>query len=235
MDGIGRICRETFLTVLDAGAQLAGDVLVECAAKTDIQALAAVANGEYWFPGDEGVLEDCEIGFFPVRVGFVRLRVTRGAIERRIHIGGSAGEDKSVQVFDLGGELVWGKLERQRDGFALCGSDGGGVILELVRDLVGFLVGGSPGDAHTWAGGGAQLGVSRGHGAPNRSIRKGGGQPAREVTRDSRPDMVGTGRSSLPMVQTGSELAGNARRSRDRDPTSGNLVNHNQGPPPCFL
>jgi hypothetical protein len=31
---------------------------------------------------------------------------------------------------------------------------------------------GAPGDAHTRAGGVAQLGVSRGHGTPNRSIRK---------------------------------------------------------------
>src|SRR5712664_1540218 len=61
MDGIGGIRREAFFAVLDAGVEFAGDVLVERAAETDVQALAAVANGEHWFARGEGVLEDCEI------------------------------------------------------------------------------------------------------------------------------------------------------------------------------
>src|SRR6267378_7058296 len=57
MDGIGCIRREAFLAVLDAGVQFAGDVLVESAAEADVQALAAITNGEDRFPGGEGVLE----------------------------------------------------------------------------------------------------------------------------------------------------------------------------------
>jgi hypothetical protein len=34
-----------------------------------------------------------------------------------------------------------------------------------------------PGDAHTGAAGGARLRISRGHGTPNRSIRRGERQP----------------------------------------------------------
>src|SRR5258708_27551755 len=43
MNGIGCIWRETFLAVLDAGVEFAGDVLVERAAETNVEALAAVA------------------------------------------------------------------------------------------------------------------------------------------------------------------------------------------------
>ena len=103
--------------------------------------------------------------------------MARGAVERRIHVGGGAGENEGVQIFHLGGELVWRKLERHRDGLAIGGGDGGEVILKLVGDPVGFLVRSAPGDAHTRAVGGAQLGISRGHGTPNRSIRAGGRQP----------------------------------------------------------
>src|SRR5260370_27174412 len=59
MNGIGCIWREAFLAVLDAGVEFAGDVLVECAAKTDIQALAAVANCQDGFAARKCVLEDC--------------------------------------------------------------------------------------------------------------------------------------------------------------------------------
>jgi hypothetical protein len=41
-------------------------------------------------------------------------------------------------------------------------------------------VGRAPGDAHTWLEGSAQLGVSRGHGTPNRSIRRGRRQPGEQ-------------------------------------------------------
>src|SRR5260370_11353376 len=76
MDGISRIRRKTFFAVFDVGVQFAGNVLVESAAEADVQALAAIAYGENRFPRGEGVLENCEIGFFPVRIGVVRLFVT---------------------------------------------------------------------------------------------------------------------------------------------------------------
>jgi hypothetical protein len=177
MDGISRIRRETFFAVFDAGVQFAGDVLVERASEADVQALAAITNGEDRFPGGEGVLENCEIGFFPVRIGVVRLFMARGAVKRRIHVRRAPGKNEGVQVLDLCGKIICRKLERQRNGFALGGGDCVDVILELVGNSVGLFVGGAPGDAHTWPGGGAQLGISRGHGTPNRSIRKGGGQP----------------------------------------------------------
>ena len=177
MDGISRIRRKTFPAVFDVGVQFAGDVLIESAAETDVQALAAITNGENRFPGGEGVLENCEIGFFPVRIGVVRLFVTQGAIERRIHVRRASGKNEGVQVLDLCGKVICGKLEGQRNGSALGGGDCVDVILELVRDAVGLFVRGAPGDAHTGTGGGARLGVSRGHGTPNRSIRKRGGQP----------------------------------------------------------
>ena len=108
MDGIGRIRRKSFFAVFDVGVQFAGNVLIESAAERDVQALAAVADGENGFAGSKGVVENCEISFFAIRVGIVGLYMARGVVERWIHVGGSAGEDKSVQVFDLGGELVWG-------------------------------------------------------------------------------------------------------------------------------
>src|ERR1700682_6039668 len=46
MDGISGIRRKTFFAVFDVGVQFAGDVLVESAAEADVQALAAITNGE---------------------------------------------------------------------------------------------------------------------------------------------------------------------------------------------
>lgn len=69
------------------------------------------------------------------------------------------------------------KLERYRNRFAFGRSDGGEVILELVSDPLGFFVRRAPGDAHTGAVGDDRLGISRGHGIPNRSIRRGVRQP----------------------------------------------------------
>src|SRR3979490_2010742 len=57
MDGISRIRRKTFFAVFDVGVQFAGDVLVESDAEADVQALAAITNGEDRFPRGEGVLE----------------------------------------------------------------------------------------------------------------------------------------------------------------------------------
>src|SRR5882762_2081534 len=101
MDGISRIRRKTFFAVFDVGVQFAGDVLVESAAEADVQALAAVTNGEDRFPRGEGVPENCEIGFFPVWIGVVRLFVTRGAIERRIHVRRASGKNEGVQALNL--------------------------------------------------------------------------------------------------------------------------------------
>jgi len=73
MDGIGRIRREAFLAVLNARVQFAGDVLVESAAEADVEALAAVADGEDRFGGSKSVVENCKISFFTLRVGVVGL------------------------------------------------------------------------------------------------------------------------------------------------------------------
>ncbi len=49
MEGIGCIRRKTFLAVLDAGVEFAGDVLVESATEANVETLAAIANGENRF------------------------------------------------------------------------------------------------------------------------------------------------------------------------------------------
>src|SRR5882757_4601511 len=66
MHGIGRIRPEACLAMLNAGVQFAGDVLVESAAEADVEALAAVADGQDGFVRSESVADDCEIGFFAV-------------------------------------------------------------------------------------------------------------------------------------------------------------------------
>ena len=70
--------------------ELAGNVLIEGAAEANIQALAAVADCQDRFAGSKGMLDDCEISFFPVRVGVVRLCVAQRTIKGRIHVGGCA-------------------------------------------------------------------------------------------------------------------------------------------------
>ncbi len=107
VDGIGRIRRKSILAVLDAGVQLAGDVLVESASKRDVQALTAVADGQNWFAGSKGVLQDGEIRLLAMGIGVVGLFMARGAVERRVHVAGGAGKDKGVQIFDLGAQLLW--------------------------------------------------------------------------------------------------------------------------------
>src|SRR5260370_14195694 len=163
MDGIGRIRREAFLAVFDGGVQLAGNVLVESAAQTDVQALATIANGEYWFPGGEGVLEDCKISFLPVRVGVMRLFVTQGAIERRIHVRRPSGKNEGVQVLNLCGKIICRKLEGQRNGFTLSGGEGGERILEPSRIPFGLFLIGAPWEPPRGPRHEAPLAHSRGH------------------------------------------------------------------------
>ncbi len=107
----------------------------------------------------------------------MRLFVTQGAIERRVHVRRASGKNKGVQVLNLCGKIICRKAEGQRNGFAFGGGDSVDVILELVGNPVGLFVGGAPGDAYTRAIGGGQLGISRGHGTPNRSIQAGRRQP----------------------------------------------------------
>src|ERR1700736_6201634 len=174
MDGIGCIRRKTFLAVLDVGMQFAGDVLIERAAEADVQALAAIANGEDGFAGGEGVLQDREIRFLAIRIGGMSFFVACSVVKRRVNVRWSPREDKSVQVLDLGGKLFGREVQRNGDGLASCFLDGAKVILELAGDPIGLFVGRAPGDAHTWLEGSAQLRISRGHGTPNRSIWAGG-------------------------------------------------------------
>lgn len=179
MDGVRRVRRETFFAVLNLSVQLAGYVLVERATEANVKTLAAIANGENRFSGGESVFQDGEIGLFAVRVSGVCLFVARGAVKGRIHIGGSAGEDEGVQIPDLCSEFVWRKLERHVDGLGLGGGDRGEVILKLVRDGVGLFMRSAPGDAHTGAGGGAQLGISRGHEHQIVAFGEEGGNPGK--------------------------------------------------------
>ena len=106
MDWIGRIRRKTFLAVLDIGVEFAGDVLVERTTEADVEALAAVADGQNGFAGGESVLQDCEIGFFSVRIVVMGLFAAWGTVERWIHVVRCAREDKGVEIFDLGGEIA---------------------------------------------------------------------------------------------------------------------------------
>ena len=177
MDGIRSIRCKTFLGVLDISMEFAGDVLVQRTSEADVEALTTIADCQHWLAGGEGVVENSKIGFFPVRVGVVSLLVAGGAVERRIHVGGRAGEDKGVQISDLSCEFIWRKLERHMDSLTFGCGDRSEVILKLVGDLLGFFVRSAPRDAHTGAAGGFRLGISRGHGTPNRSIRAGRRQP----------------------------------------------------------
>src|SRR5260370_3288400 len=75
-------------------------------------------------------------------------------------------------------------LPRNKNGFTPSSFDGFPVVLGLAgfvlrtgRPSLLFFVTGAPHDAHTGAMGSARLGVNRGHGTPNRSIRKRGRQP----------------------------------------------------------
>jgi len=95
MYGVGRIGRQAFPAVLNLSVQLAGDVLVQTAAEADVEALASIANGKNRFSGGEGVFDDGEIGFFPLRVGLVRFLVARRAVKRRIYVRGGARENEA--------------------------------------------------------------------------------------------------------------------------------------------
>ena len=66
--------------------------------------------------------------------------MARGVVERGVNIGGCPGKDKGVQIFESSGQLVGRKLDRHGNGLAFGSGDGGQVILELVRNLVGFFV-----------------------------------------------------------------------------------------------
>jgi len=63
--------------MLNLRAQLARNILVQRAAQTNIETLATIANREDRLSGGESVLDDAEIGFFSIRVGFVGLCMDR--------------------------------------------------------------------------------------------------------------------------------------------------------------
>src|SRR5258708_35333017 len=64
-----------------------------------------------------------------------------------------------------------------------------------------------------------------------------GGNPSegRLAIRDSCPDMVGTGRSSLPVVPKPGRDSQTTLVVRGPESISGNLVNHNRTPTPVFF
>jgi len=89
---------------------------------------------------------NCEIGFFPVRIGVVRL--FRDAGRDRAPGSRPQGlreERRRPKSLDLCGKIISRKSEGQRNGFALGGGDSVDVILELVGNPVGLFVGGAQG------------------------------------------------------------------------------------------
>ena len=84
MHGVRRIRRKSISTVLDAGAEFVGDVLVERAPQKNVEALATIANSKHWFPRGEGVLEDSEICFLAMRIGGMGFFLARGTVEHRV-------------------------------------------------------------------------------------------------------------------------------------------------------
>src|SRR5712671_6705660 len=77
MNWIRRIRRKPLFAMLNLRAQLARNILVQRAAQTNIKALATIANSQHRLSGGERVLDDAEIGFFSIRIGFVGLCVDR--------------------------------------------------------------------------------------------------------------------------------------------------------------
>src|SRR6266849_9443614 len=68
---------QALLIVLDVCPELARDVLQQCATPVNVQRLHAVADGEHWFVGGEGVVEQGEVGPLALRVWVSALRVPR--------------------------------------------------------------------------------------------------------------------------------------------------------------
>src|SRR5258708_4870106 len=99
MDGIGRIRRKSFFAVLDFRVQLAGYVLVEGSAKANVEALAAIADGQNRLARSESVLQDREVRLLPIGIGLVRLFVACGVVERRINVRWASRKHKGVQIF----------------------------------------------------------------------------------------------------------------------------------------
>src|SRR5882757_2863017 len=77
MNWIRRIRRKPLFAMLNLRAQFAGNILVQRAAQTNIKTLATIANREDRLSRGESVLDDAEIGFFSIRIGFVGLCVDR--------------------------------------------------------------------------------------------------------------------------------------------------------------
>ena|SRR5882724_9246956 len=94
-----------------------------------------------------------------------------------IHIRRATRENKGVQFRQLMRKLFRGLLKRYFQRFRTGLPDSVEIEVQLVAFAFALFLGGAPGDAHTWPWGGAQLGVSGGHGIPNRSIRAGRRQP----------------------------------------------------------
>src|SRR5207245_4083443 len=76
-----RFLWQTVTAVHDIGMQFAGDVLVKRAAQADVEALAAVADGENGFSCGEGVLDDGQVRFLTVRIGVVGFGLTWGSMK----------------------------------------------------------------------------------------------------------------------------------------------------------
>ena len=68
------VCRpKPFPAVPDVRVQFAGDILVERAAESNVETLAAIADGQDGFAQSKGMFQDREVGFLAICIGVMRL------------------------------------------------------------------------------------------------------------------------------------------------------------------
>src|SRR5437660_11740421 len=89
----------------------------------------------------------------------------------------TARQYKGIQFLQLARQLFRRQFERDLKRFSASFSYSLEIEIKLVARAVALFLGGSPRDTHTGAIGGARLGLNRGHGTPNRSIRQKRRQP----------------------------------------------------------
>jgi len=128
----------------------------------------------------ECVLEDYAVRFFSQEIRGLRKTAIYGTIFARFDVRRAAGKHKGVKRRNQSAALLL-IFQGYEDSLAASYLYGLQVIFGLAPCTTDhgfvFLGAGAPRDAHTGAMGSARLGVSRGHGTPNRSIRKEGRQP----------------------------------------------------------
>src|SRR5882672_9711845 len=184
MNWIRRIRRKPLFAMLNLRAQFAGNILVQRAAQTNIKTLATIANREDRLSRGESVLDDPEIGFFAIRIGFVGLCVDWRVIQGGVDVRRGSGKYESVQVADFCRKSGLRQAQRNRYGRASCRFDSLEIIPKLGGDALAFLHGRAPGNSDPRAQGNTFRCCSGGHRTLNRSIREGDAatRPAFAVT-----------------------------------------------------